>query len=276
VGRRPNAIAAAGGDAWAVSFARNRLTRIDAASSRKLPGGTVVGVGGSDIAADGDDLWLTNSRLREVIRIDARNGRVTRRLRMEETPRGVATGERDLWIAAVEAPGQTTDTILRYDLSGRNRRDKVHINRGVQALAADRDGLWFAEAKAPEIRRFDTGTHQIKTVVNLPEPAYDLTAGEGYLWATLEESGTVERIDPTSGERTTIPAGPVPQQLVTSGGWVFVAIYGEHVVRVIDPRNIRVSRPPLPVGINPFAIAAADGHVWVTGQAEDTVTRIDY
>src|SRR5262245_48622339 len=35
VGRRPNAIAASGGDAWVVSFTRNRLSRIDAASSRE-------------------------------------------------------------------------------------------------------------------------------------------------------------------------------------------------------------------------------------------------
>ena len=276
VGRRPNAIAAAGGGVWAVSFTRNRLTRIDAASSRKVPGGPVVGVGGADIAAAGEDLWLANSRSREVIRIDARNGRVNRRLHLTQTPRGVAAGERDLWIAAVSPPGRTTDTILRYDRDARHRRDEIHVTRGVQALVAGDGGLWFAEKNAPRIRHLDARTRQITTVARLPEPAYDLTAGEDYLWATVETRGTVERIDPRSGERTTIPAGPVPRQLVATGGWVFVAVNGEHVVRVIDPDAAVVSGRALPVGLNPFAIAAADHHVWVTGQSEDTVTRIDY
>jgi streptogramin lyase len=195
---------------------------------------------------------------------------------MAETPRGVAAGERDLWIAAVESPGRTTDTILRYDRSGRSRREERHVNRGVQALVADRGGLWFAEKNAPRIRHLDTGTHKITTVVRLDEPAYDVTFGEGYLWVTLETNGMVVRIDPRTGDRTSIPAGQIPRQVVAIGGWVFVAVNGEHVVRVIDPKRAVVSGRPLPVGPNPFAMAAADGHVWVTGQAEDTVTRIDY
>ncbi len=276
VGERPNAIAAAAGDVWVVSFRRSRLTRIDGAASRTLPGGPVVGVGGSDIAAQGDDLWVANSRSRRIIELDARSGRVVRRMRLAETPRGLAAGPRDLWIAAISPRRRTTDSIIRYDHALRRRRATVHVSKGVQTLVADRDGLWFGELHAPRIRRIDRRTGRVTTLVRLPEPAYDLSTGDGYLWAALERSGTVERIDPRTGAEVAIPAGQVPKQLVAAGRWVFVALNGDHRVGVIDPHSSVAARPALPVGLNPFAISAAAGHVWVTGQGADTVTRIDY
>ena len=74
---------------------------------------------------------------------------------------------------------------------------------------------------------------------------------------------------------TAVPRDPVG--LAVAGGHVFVASNTRHRVAVLDPARLR--RPPLAelrVPLNPYAVAAGAGRVWVTGMARDTLTRIAY
>ena len=70
-------------------------------------------------------------------------------------------------------------------------------------------------------------------------------------------------------------AGHRPAQMVAAGGHLFVASTTDHTVLVFDPRSAKQVRAPLEVENNPYAMAAGDGAVWVTG-IEGTVTRIVY
>jgi hypothetical protein len=45
---------------------------------------------------------------------------------------------------------------------------------------------------------------------------------------------------------------------------------------ILDPKSGRPVGEPLPVPPNPWAVAAGEGHVWVSGLGASTLTRIDY
>jgi hypothetical protein len=45
---------------------------------------------------------------------------------------------------------------------------------------------------------------------------------------------------------------------------------------VLDPVTLQPVGRPLAVPLNPLAVAAGAGHVWVTGLGENTLTRIDH
>ena len=61
-----------------------------------------------------------------------------------------------------------------------------------------------------------------------------------------------------------------------AGGRVFVASYTNHTVVTLDPKTGRPVGEPLLVPSNPWAVAAGEGHVWVSGLGANTLTRIDY
>jgi streptogramin lyase len=64
--------------------------------------------------------------------------------------------------------------------------------------------------------------------------------------------------------------------LAVAHGNVFVASNTDHrLVRLAPRTNDPIGRP-MRVPHNPFAVAAGEGHVWVTGTADNTLTRIDY
>ena len=85
------------------------------------------------------------------------------------------------------------------------------------------------------------------------------------------------RIHPRRPDDTASTAvGPHPEGLVMAGGRLFVASNTRHIVAVLDPERFR--RGPLQrlrVPLNPYALASGNGHVWVTGMAGATATRID-
>ena len=66
-----------------------------------------------------------------------------------------------------------------------------------------------------------------------------------------------------------------PAQLTIAGGRAWVASNTDHTVVIVDPKDVKRVGRPLPVPLNPFAVAAGAGHVWVTGVGRNTVTRID-
>jgi streptogramin lyase len=70
--------------------------------------------------------------------------------------------------------------------------------------------------------------------------------------------------------------GHTPAGLAVAHGNVFVASNTDHTLVRLAPQSGEPIGKPMRVPRNPFAVAAGQGHVWVTGTASDTLTRIDY
>jgi DNA-binding beta-propeller fold protein YncE len=275
VGHRPNGVAYAGGNLWVASSGEPRLDRIDAETGRELDQHPVVGMGAASIASDMTSVWVAAKRARQVTQIDVRSGRVVRRLRPGGVPYRLAVGLGSVWVAtAAQMPGG--NEVIRYSERGRelDRRQMAH---GVLALAAGSGALWIAERDLPNVLRIDLQSGRARVWSRLLAPAYHLHHGGGYLWATLSSAGSISRINPLRRSApVTTAVGQRPIQSVVAGDHLFVTSNTEHNVRMFDPTRMRLDGEPVPVDNNPYAIAAGDGAVWVTGLAESTLTRIAY
>jgi DNA-binding beta-propeller fold protein YncE len=132
-----------------------------------------------------------------------------------------------------------------------------------------------AHLDTPTVAHLDAATGRETVRVRLRQPAYDLAFGAGYAWASLRTDDEVARIAPRTGGLVSIAAPQGPRQVAVAGGRVFVAGFVDHTVGIIDPLSARPVGRPLPVGLNPFAIAGDSQHVWVTALGTSSVTRLD-
>jgi DNA-binding beta-propeller fold protein YncE len=69
-----------------------------------------------------------------------------------------------------------------------------------------------------------------------------------------------------------ISVGNRPRQVELVGTTVYVTDYNSSDVYEIDARSSRVVGRPVSLPVNPFAITAEDGTVWVTSQPENRLS----
>jgi DNA-binding beta-propeller fold protein YncE len=273
IGHRPNGIAIAGGDLWVTSLDQPTITRIDAVSGRQRAQHPVVGAGASDVASTGAIVWVAANPAPRVVGLDARTGRVVRRLDLRAPPAGLAVGLGSLWVATSGAPGE--NALVRYDETGRFLR-RTPLPHSVYAVAAGSGAVWVAEHDVPQVLRVDPATGKTKVWTRLLAPASALSSSGGYIWATMSGAGLITRISPRPCGCPTTAVGHRPVQALVAGGRLFVSSNTDHTVVVMDPRTLTVEGQPLRVGVNPYALAADERNVWVTGTGENDITRIAY
>jgi DNA-binding beta-propeller fold protein YncE len=273
VGRRPNAIAVAGGSVWVSSAALDRVARLDASTGRRLGFAPRVGRSVVALAAAGDVVWAMLERPARVVRLDATGARRAGTVRLPADPVAIDATANAVWVAVRGRRG--ADVVLRYDAATRRRTARVTLAAGARAVAASPTGVWVAHRNTPTVAFVDGRTRRQTISVRLPQNAYDLTYGAGFAWASVRTDDSVARIDPRTGAVVSIAAPRRPMQLAVAGGRVFVAGFADHTVGIIDPGGARQVGRPLPAGLNPFALAGDAAHVWVTALGTSSVTRLD-
>ena len=108
----------------------------------------------------------------------------------------------------------------------------------------------------------------------MPDVVPVLTVGDGFLWAVLREQDAIARIEPETGDYTTIAAGHFPTHALVLGRRVFIASRNGNEVIVLDSRTTKPIGKSLPVGLNRYGPTTDGRSSWVTGLSENTVTRI--
>ncbi len=275
VGLRPNGIAVARGDLWVTSFEQPWVTRIDAATGRERHQHPRVGLGSSAVVTAGGSVWVAAKEARRVVRIDARTGHVTKKLDPGGPPARLAVGLGSLWVGTRSSvPGE--DVLVRYSLDGRELR-RIPMPGGVDAVTTGAGAVWVAQLGDPVILRVEPSTGKTVVWLTLNAQATALSYGGGHLWASLNSADSISRIKTDRlGSSLTTAVGHRPTQAIMAGDRVFLGNTTDHTVDVLDPRTTLPTQPPLRVGFGPYAIAAGEGAVWVTGIGENTVTRIEY
>jgi hypothetical protein len=273
VGRRPNAIAVAGGAVWISSAALDRVTRLDARTGRRLAAAPRLGRSIVALAAAGDRVWAMLERPASVVRLDAAPVRRSGTVGLPADPVALDATPAAVWVAVRGRRG--ADVLLRYDASTRRRTARVSLSAGIRAVAASPAGVWVAHRNTPTVGFVDGRTLRQTVSARLRQVAYDLTYGAGFAWASLRTDDTLARIDSRTGAVVSIAAPRRPMQLAVAGGRVFVAGFVDHAVGIIDPRAARQVGRPVAAGLNPFALATDGTRVWVTAVGTDSVTRLD-
>jgi len=99
--------------------------------------------------------------------------------------------------------------------------------------------------------------------------------GNGALWVTEEEVGTVSRFDPKTGAVVAkIPVGKRPEGFAFGLGAVWVPNWASDTVSRIDPKTNQVVAT-IPVGRGPLDVVLGQGSVWVANEKDRSVWRLD-
>ena len=146
---------------------------------------------------------------------------------------------------------------------------------GVVAMTVAPGGVWIAERAKPMVAFVRATTGRVGSRIRLTGQPYDVAFDSPYLWASIRADDTVARVEPETREVVTVEAATRPTRLAAACGLIFVAGYTDHAVVTIDPEKGQRVGKPLPVGLNPFAVAADGRQVWVTSVGDNSVTRLD-
>ena len=274
IGNRPNGVVLAGGDLWVTSASSEWLTRVSAKTGKERSKHLKIGLDARAIVVYRDDVWIAVTETREVLRVDIKSGRIRTRIPIPAKPLRLAVAQSGVWVGTdweLGGPGR----LLRYDHTG-VLQQSLSVAEGIGGLVAARGAVWAIKARSRKVARLEPGATELVDWATLPAPAQTMRYGGGYLWVTYEGEDAIARIDVRTRRMATASAGKSPAQAVFAGGRVFVASRNDHSIITLDPKRMRRIGRAIGVGLNPFAMAADDRSVWVTGLADNTLTRIDY
>ncbi|MEA2480694.1 MAG: hypothetical protein QOJ07_2616, partial [Thermoleophilaceae bacterium] len=104
-----------------------------------------------------------------------------------------------------------------------------------------------------------------------------VAVGEGGVWVSNNDAGTVSEIDPGSNTVTGKPVtvGQGPDAIAAGEGYVWVVAGNDGRLFRIDPGSHEVTGAPIEVGYGAGEVATGGGYVWVADSSDDAVLRID-
>ena len=274
---------------------------------------------GAAIAAAAVELTSGSSaevvvRANSVAAIDPASNIVVADVPAGERPAALAFGFGSVWVANGDS-----GTVMRIDPRKKRVVATVGIGSDVSDLAIGFGSVWVADGNAGTVTRIDPTQNLVQATISfgpkdplVPRPIFSVAVGEGYVWATREN--TLMRIDPASdGFELWLHTDPATGLAVGSGR-LWVATATERIVRYDaglrdGPPTLTITTPSPPVdpllaggslwailnsyqlwGIDPDAgtqfgaALAGDGSVaavwqshsmWVANVGDRNVVRID-
>lgn len=212
-------------------------------------------------------VWVGNETA--VNRIDAATNEVIGSTDGPSACTVFGSGFRSVWV-----PSCSDNRVYRLDLNTGRIVSKIKVPQvvGESGSAVGEGGVWLITG-TDEVSRIDAKTHKVRSF----KVAFSVGAvavGFGSVWATIYEDGTVQRIDPDTGEIVaTIAVGQGPLWISMGEDSVWVSNQGSGTVSRIDP-DTDTSVAEIDIG-GPYEggdIAAGDGVVWAaTGNGPLTV-----
>jgi hypothetical protein len=218
-----------------------------------------------------------------VVRVDPVTNEVVARIRVGAYLEEVAAGAGGVWGAGIEWTGRDPSFhVVRIDPATNQVAARIPDVSG--PLAVGHGALWGVDragARAgpdgSSLLRVDPATNQVSSRIPLGVPAWDVEAGEGYVWVLPMEpepgEGDLIQVDPVTNEivariEMPLPATGYPPTVFApavgdESAWVPVCCPdNELMLYRVDVGTGRVVGDPITVpGGAPFAVAA--GHVWV-------------
>ena len=272
IGDRPNAIVWVGDELWVVSSNSKWLTLVSAESGEELPDHVDVGDDIRALDADRDSVWLARGSTQEVVRVDRRKRRIVATLRLPGTPTSLAVASSGVWVGITDDAGRAT--LARYTRSG-TLKQSIAVGEGIGGIVAAGGLVWVVKAATNKVSRIKAGADQLTDWASLPGDIGSMSYGDGALWLTMPAEDAVAKVEVRTGRSVVGSAGRAPTRAAVAGGRVFVASRNDHTVVVLEPEALRPAGDPIKVGLNPSGMATDGRSVWVTGVADNSLTRID-
>jgi serine/threonine-protein kinase len=231
-----------GGGGGDVVPAANSVVRIDS-STNAFDDAIRVGDDPTGVAIGEDgDVWVINQDDSTVSRIDQEPGELATTESTLGIPTGVATGEGAVWITNGFG-SQSGPQVVMVDPTD-DSVDIAFASDDAKAIVVEFGGIWLADAERDRVLKYDPG--------NLSTEPAEIPLDDDEI------------------------AQGAPRYLAVGSGaargiWV-VNELGGTVMRIDPDTNEVVDRLTVD---SPTAVAADDGGVWVTSEANDRVQRFD-
>ena len=274
VGRRPNVARVVGDNVFVGSYGATRVSIVDAKTGKLRDYAPKVGIGVADSAAGFDAVWLAVARSGDVVKLDATSGHPKGRYHVGGTPRAIATSDDAVWVSLVAQNG-APDMLLKLDPRTGKTLSSTLYPYGISTLAPSPSALWVISRRRARIIRADPNTGQPQREVRVGEtpPEYGVY-DDGALWLATPGDDTVYKVITASGEVIPIGVGHRPRRLTVDDNRVYVSNYSSSDLYEIDAKASKVTGNPLSVPVNPFAVTAGDGAVWVTSPPNNQLSRL--
>jgi class 3 adenylate cyclase len=191
---------------------------------------------------------------------------VTRNIYVQRDVRGMVVGAGALWIADT-----VNSKVYRLDL--RTKQVKPYAIEGaVDYIAFGAGYLWVVDAERGIVTRVvPRSAGRTPIPLNESGTLSSIGVGGGFVWITDDTGDVVWRVNTDLGGVKAIAVGDRPDDVVYADGTVWVANYGDESVSRVDP-VLAQEKARYPVGIQPKALAAANGKVWVVGDVVGSAT----
>lgn len=263
----------AGGAGWAMAATADALwvqvdppvdaiVRIDRRTGRTrpaVPGGHQVRYGPEGLWVVGED-WLAE--------VDETTGREVRRIPVAGD---IAVGGGAVWVF--------DETGLRRVDAGTGKvgaplaAEAAETCRQPAGLVVAFDSAWVA-CKEGQVVRMPLDAGEVTALPTAPG-SHTFTVTDDAVWVTNYQADSVSRIDPESGEVTTVPGAGIGAGITSGGGYVWASA-ADGIAR-IDPESATIIDK---VGVGDvegrdlYELVWDDGIVWATTRSRD-VLRVD-
>ncbi len=272
VGSRPNVARVVGDNVFVGSFKQPRMAILSAKTGKVRSYAPKVGVGVNDSALGFGSLWLAVSRSHTIVKLDPRTGHPHGTIAVPGNAGSVATSDDAVWVGLVSGNGMP-DTLLKLDPKSGKTLASAQYPYGIASLAVSPSAVWVVSRRRARVLRADPKTGKPEREVRVGETrGEDAVYGNGALWVASPGDDTVYKVITATGSVIPISVGKAPRQLALAGGTVYVTNYNSSDLYEIDAKTMRVVGGPVSLPVNPFAVAAGDGDVWVTSQPDNRVS----
>jgi DNA-binding beta-propeller fold protein YncE len=277
----PVGITATGNDVWVSSREGGVLTRIDAKAAEVVGEPLPLEGDGEQLVQDEEGrIWVAVGNADGVspgtVRRYSADGDFETALPVEAEPRGIALGDKGIWVANLES-----DSVSRIDLAT-DRVESFGVGEGARParVAVGEEAAWVSNSGNGTLTEFTKLGQQAEQTGKVAGEPRGIAVAEGSVWVVDAQGSEVVEVDPDSGEATgeSFRVGEDPRSMAFGFGSLWVA----------NGADDNVSRIALPggdleeiegVGTSPegIAIDEANETVWVSAGdegADGTVSRI--
>lgn len=158
------------------------------------------------------------------------------------------------------------------DPSGPQARADFPVGADPFAVVFDGENIWVANRGSNDLTRLALDGTRLGGPVRATSPTALAADEHGYVWAADSQNGTVSRFTHDGALATNMPPGGSPVALAVAGGYLWVALEGGSLGKISVEGALEAV---FPAGLAAPSALAADGeNVWVTDEANATVTRV--
>jgi YVTN family beta-propeller protein len=142
------------------------------------------------VATGASSVWAT-SFFSDTLSGSTRHGSVTNTVAGPKGPGGVAEAFGSVWVAGYE-----NGEVWRYDPATLAVTAKLTgVGPGIEDLKASADAIWTANSAGASISRIDPATGKVTHRVNVGAGPRQIAPGDGFLWVSNLDAGSVQRVD---------------------------------------------------------------------------------